>query len=232
MDTFKAEKSRHINNGVVMELEWLLRILFSAVIGGVIGYERHNRAKEAGVRTHSIVALASAMMMIISKYGFMDAADFDAARIAAQIITGISFLGAGIIFVRNDTIQGLTTAAGIWATAGIGMAIGAGMYLVGTFAGLLIIAIQTILHRGSYMTVTRVFMNLKVMVNKDFKMKAVVERLDQENMDVDDIHISPVQGNDTCWSLTMAVSCAKPFEPEHVMELIRKTAGVQSVTMQ
>ena len=132
-------------------LEYLLRMIVASICGGIIGFERSRRRKEAGLRTHIIVALGSALLMIVSKYGFMDIGDIpgmrvDAARIAANVITGISFLGAGMIFVRDVSIKGLTTAAGIWSMAGIGLAIGAGMYFVGIFATLLILLIQIFTH--------------------------------------------------------------------------------------
>lgn len=117
---------------------YILRIIAAGACGILIGLERKNRSKEAGVRTHCMVACASALMMIISKYGFADmqigaegVCGADGARIAAQVVSGIGFLGAGMIFVHKNTITGLTTAAGVWATAGVGLAIGAGMYVVG-----------------------------------------------------------------------------------------------------
>lgn len=131
--------------------EHMLRILLAAIMGGVIGTERSRRQKEAGIRTHVIVALGSALIMIISKYGFFDlltgyGIEADPSRLASNIVTGVSFLGAGVIFVKNASIRGLTTAAGIWATAGVGTALGAGLYEVGIFTGLLIIALQFLLH--------------------------------------------------------------------------------------
>lgn len=129
----------------------MLRIVVSSLCGGAIGLERSHRQKEAGIRTHTIVALGSALIMIISKYGFFDVVvlegiSLDASRIASNIITGISFVGAGMIFVRGYAITGLTTASGIWATAGVGMALGAGMYTVGLFSTALIIVIQMLMH--------------------------------------------------------------------------------------
>ncbi len=131
--------------------EYMLRILLAAIMGGVIGTERSRRQKEAGVRTHVIVAVGSALIMVVSKYGFFDLweafkFDVDPSRLASNIVTGVGFLGAGVIFVKNASIRGLTTAAGIWATAGVGMALGSGMYTVGIFTGLLIIALQFLLH--------------------------------------------------------------------------------------
>ena len=133
------------------DLEYLLRMVIAALCGGIIGYERSRRRKEAGLRTHIIVAVGSALLMIVSKYGFMDVLEIpgmrvDAARIASNVITGISFLGAGVIFIREASIKGLTTAAGLWAMAGVGLAIGAGMYGVGIFATILIMVIQIFTH--------------------------------------------------------------------------------------
>ena len=132
---------------IMENLEYLLRIVIASICGGLIGYERSRRRKEAGLRTHIIVALGSALLMIVSKYGFPDIIDqpgmrVDASRIAANVITGISFLGPGVIFTRDVSVKGLTTAAGLWSVAGIGLAIGAGMYPVGIFATLLILVVQ------------------------------------------------------------------------------------------
>ena len=127
--------------------EWLLRILCAVTIGSLIGYERYSASQEAGVRTHAVVSLASCLLMIISQYGFVGAERFDAARIAAQAVSGIGFLGAGIIFVQRGTIQGLSTAAGMWATSAIGLAIGAGMYILGIFSAVLVYVIQFYLYR-------------------------------------------------------------------------------------
>lgn len=130
--------------------ELLLRIAIACILGILIGNERKNRNKSAGVRTHAIVAMGSALMMVVSKYGFVDIMDygkFDGARIAAQVVSGVGFLGAGIIFVRNNLVSGLTTSAGIWATAGVGLAMGAGLYVIGIASALMIILMQGITHK-------------------------------------------------------------------------------------
>ncbi len=130
----------------------IIRMLVSCVCGIFIGLERSRRQKDAGIRTHMIVALGSALAMIVSKYGFFDLLQYegfraDASRIASNVITGVGFLGAGVIFVRDVSIKGLTTAAGIWATASVGLAIGAGMYTVGIGATLVMIVFQLLFHR-------------------------------------------------------------------------------------
>lgn len=138
--------------------ELLLRLVVAALCGSLVGLERSRRFKDAGIRTHSLVACAAALLMIVSKYGFTDleqAGMFfpgtrgaDPARIAAQVVSGVSFLGAGIIYRdRNFTTKGLTTAAGIWAVAAIGLAVGAGLYLVGVFTTVYIVILQYFLHK-------------------------------------------------------------------------------------
>ncbi len=130
-----------------MELELILRIVLAAVLGGVIGLEREYRSKEAGFRTHYLVALGAALFMIVSAYGFSDiqmteAHRWDVSRIAAQVVSGIGFIGAGtIIFRKSENIlSGLTTASGLWVVAAIGLACGGGMYLVATVSTLLVLA--------------------------------------------------------------------------------------------
>ena len=145
------------NVSIYQELEFFLRIVIASFCGAFIGFERTKRFKEAGIRTHILVACASALMMVVSKYGFADlqyGAEFlagtkvgDPSRIASQVICGISFLGAGVIFKHGASVKGLTTAAGIWATSGIGLAIGAGMYFEGIFVTMIVILSQLVMHK-------------------------------------------------------------------------------------
>lgn len=140
-----------MNAWIWTQAELLARIFLAGICGAVIGYERKNRNKEAGIRTHMIVSLGAALIMVVSKYGFSDILGdagiaLDPSRIAAQIVTGVGFLGAGMIFLRKNTVSGLTTAAGIWATSAIGMAIGSGLYIIGVLTTLLIVVIQILLH--------------------------------------------------------------------------------------
>ena len=116
-------------------MELIARLVISGVLGGLVGAEREYRAKEAGIRTHLLVAIGAALMMIISRWGFDGQGD--PSRVAAQIVSGIGFIGAGAIMVNRRAIHGLTTAAGIWVAAGIGMAIASGMYVVGVAATIL-----------------------------------------------------------------------------------------------
>lgn len=135
---------------ILQDMELLLRIVVAMILGILIGNERKNRMKSAGMRTHALVALGSALMMVVSKYGFTDTVQGDGARLAAQVVSGVGFLGAGMIFVRHNLVSGLTTAAGVWTTAGIGLTIGAGMYFVGVLSAVLMVLMQNISHRMPY----------------------------------------------------------------------------------
>lgn len=138
--------------------DFFIRLLLACVCGAAIGFERSRRFKGAGIRTHIIVCCGAALMMIVSKYGFADLTSAvgdtfhgtrgaDPARIAAQVVSGISFLGAGVIFKNNGAVKGLTTAAGIWVTAGIGLCIGTGLFTVGIFSTVLIAVLQVLMHK-------------------------------------------------------------------------------------
>ena len=120
-------------------MDYIIRILVAALLGGAIGLEREYRAKDAGFRTHFLLALGSALFMVLSQYGFGEVLDhfadnpnvrLDVSRVAAQIVTGIGFIGAGTIIFQKRTVHGLTTAAGVWVAAAIGMACGASMYIL------------------------------------------------------------------------------------------------------
>lgn len=144
------------------ELECLASVLLAVVLGFAIGYERKLRYKEAGIRTHTIVCAGSALIMVVSKYGFGDSVDADASRVAAQIVSGIGFLGAGIIVYRKHEIHGLTTAAGVWATSGVGMAAGAGMYLFAAGATVILIAVQCLMHVRCRFFQTKKYYQIKI----------------------------------------------------------------------
>lgn len=122
---------------------WLFPdLLLSVLLGFIIGFERKQRFKEAGIRTHTIVCFGAAIMTVISK----NIGAGDPGRIAAQIVSGVGFLGAGMIVYKQHEVKGLTTAAGIWATAGVGMACGAGLYFVAVGATALLVIVQCIFH--------------------------------------------------------------------------------------
>ena len=145
-----------------MDFDWmlLLDLLLSVLLGFVIGYERKLRSKEAGIRTHTIVCFGAALMMVISKHAFDGSAD--SARVAAQIVSGVGFLGAGMIVYRQHEVHGLTTAAGVWATAGIGMACGAEQYILAAGATLILVFVQEKSYSVRIVFIQKTDENLKI----------------------------------------------------------------------
>jgi len=113
-------------------IDMVLRLLLAAALGAIIGYQRERANKPAGLRTHILISLGSALFTVVSIFGFGDGVDV--SRVAAGVVTGIGFIGAGVIFrgMRGDHVMGLTTAASVWTTAAIGLAAGVGMYLIAT----------------------------------------------------------------------------------------------------
>jgi len=144
---------------VISHLDLIIRLCISCVLGGFIGLEREGLNRPAGFRTHVLVTVGSTLIMLLSIYGFQDATGLhDPARLAAQVVSGIGFLGAGTIMKEGLSIKGLTTAASLWVVAAIGLAVGAGFY-VGAVATTLLVYITLVffiriersyLHRANY----------------------------------------------------------------------------------
>jgi putative Mg2+ transporter-C (MgtC) family protein len=128
-----------------MEFEMMLRLLLAMLFGGAIGYVREIKKKAAGLRTHTLVCLGSALFTVVSIYMTMGTINGDPSRIAASVVTGIGFIGAGTIFQAGGSVRGLTTAASIWICAAIGLAIGSGLYLISTFATILALLVIQLL---------------------------------------------------------------------------------------
>ena len=123
---------------IIIPWEQILKLVVAVIIGGLVGIEREAYRKPAGVRTHMLVCLGATLFMVVSILAFPGG---DSIRIAAGVVTGIGFLGAGTIFKSKDTVKGLTTAASLWAVAGIGLAIGAGLYVITVAAAILVIIV-------------------------------------------------------------------------------------------
>ena len=175
------------------ELVLFIRLLISVICGMVIGWEREKRLKSAGLRTHMVVAMASALMMIISKYGFLDvvylsSVQVDASRLAAGVVQAIGFLGAGVIFVKRDNVVGVTTAAGLWATVGIGLAIGSGLYFLGIISTILILIIQLVIHRKEHNSFSTNTGSIEVnMTRHGMSLTEVKEALDKIHITIRNI---------------------------------------------
>ena len=168
-----------------MNIDWVLifRLIAAGLMGGFIGLERELRSKEAGVRTHFIVALGSALFMIISQFAF-EGRQHDAARVAAQVVSGIGLIGAGVIIFQKNAVRGVTTAAGLWVAAAIGLACGDGMYSVAIAATVLTVLVLEMMHFVN-LHLSEKSVDLTLSPDKPYDIPELPERLKRENIKVD-----------------------------------------------
>jgi putative Mg2+ transporter-C (MgtC) family protein len=218
-----------------MHWDLLLRLLAAGLFGALIGFERKSRFKEAGMRTHFVVAVGSALIMIVSKYGFGDVLSaegiqLDPSRIAAQVVSGIGFLGAGTIIVQRQSVRGLTTAAGLWATAGIGLAIGAGMYVLSLGGTILVVVGLELLNRtGNVLSLsTRRF---TVQIEEDQgRIRDVTKTLESYGVTSKKFQISATVGDDEDGVLTLQllVRLSKATNIQALLLDMKNLPGVKS----
>lgn len=221
-----------MNAQIIQDAEFFLRILTAAICGAIIGYERKSRNKEAGIRTHLIVAAGASLIMIVSKYGFADILGdkgiaLDPSRIAAQVVTGVGFLGAGMIFMRKNTISGLTTAAGIWATSAIGMAIGSGLYALGIATAVLIIIIQILLH-GNHRWLHESYKDeLSFVITKDKSaLDDLKDRLSAIGIEILNIKVSEASER---YQLELVVSFPENYNTAQLLEIFKHTDYIKEI---
>lgn len=215
-------------------LEFILRVVLASLLGIVVGLERSKRSKEAGIRTHCIVAMAAAVFMLLSKYAFLDlnvegtlgVKGADPSRIASQVVSGVSFLGAGIIFKHgHSSISGLTTAAGMWATSAIGMCIGAGMYWMGLTATVLVLLIQLLFHNSTMYSFQAEQMVHIRMKDDPAASRAFHKLLKEHGCEVSN---SSVRQENGMLELDLTVHAGTPIEHREVLEFINDHKGVCS----
>lgn len=223
---------------IMQNLDFVARILLACFCGACIGFERSKRFKEAGIRTHVIVCCASALIMIVSKYGFADLTDADGlvfngtrgadpARVAAQVVSGISFLGAGVIFKNGSTVKGLTTAAGIWATAGIGLALGCGMYFTGIFVTLMIGIFQVATHRFTVGADSFTTNRLRFTVREDEEFEPQV-RAQLQNWEAQILSSSITRRDDGLISYDLTLKMTRSISIDDVDALMQRCHAVTS----
>ncbi|MBP3725755.1 MAG: MgtC/SapB family protein [Bacteroidaceae bacterium] len=183
----------------MMTIDFLLRIVCGGLLGGLIGLEREYRAKEAGFRTHFLVALGSTLFMLVSQYGFSDVLSaagigLDPSRVAAQVVSGIGFIGAGTIIFQRNVVRGLTTAAGLWATAAIGLTIGGGLWWLGVVATVLVLIGLELTH---FLTVRigRRSWHVRFSSSSSDAVALVMTRLREHGAEVESYHMTR-HGND------------------------------------
>jgi len=221
-----------------MEWDYLLRVVVAGLCGALIGYERKNRMKEAGIRTHFVVALGASLMMVISKYGFQDQIGWsnlslDPSRVAAQVVSGVGFLGAGMIFMQKQTVKGLTTAAGVWATAGMGMAIGSGLYLLGIGVTLVILIAQIVLHtRYNWLATPRTEHLTMQIRNEQGSVAYVQQALQAKGIALLSFHVESRGPDESELFLDLQIKLPGNFGLEQLMPFIQEISTVKTIEVQ
>ena len=218
--------------------EFILRLFVAAILGGVIGLEREYRAKEAGFRTHFLVALGSGLFMILSQFGFDDVlghyelVSLDPSRIASQVVTGIGFIGAGTIIFQKHVVRGLTTAAGLWVTSAIGMTAGAGMYVLSIATTVLVLlcleALYFILQHFGTRNITVTFST-----PKEENIQLVLQRLRDKEIIIDSYEM---KRKDTSsghyYVVTMEMKFKRKRYKNHLLNFMAEFESVTVETME
>ena len=216
-----------------MTQEFILRLFAAAVMGGIIGMERGYRAKEAGVRTHFLVALGSALFMIVSQFGFETVLGLpynirlDPSRIASQVVSGIGFIGAGTIIFQKHVVKGLTTAAGLWVTAAIGMTCGSGLYILASATTLLVLlcleTLNLIMHHFGTRNIAITFSSPSIS-----DVRSVLDRLRNDGMKIDNYNMREVQKDGkTLFSVTTDVIVKRDKYESRVLGIMEELNGVK-----
>ena len=212
--------------------DFVWRLVLAALFGTIIGLDREYREKEAGFRTHFLVSLGSALMMIVSQYGFSeilthDGVSLDPSRIAAQVVSGIGFIGAGTIIFNHQIVRGLTTAASLWATAGIGLTAGAGMSWLALAATILtLVALE-----GLSLVFRSLGSRRMVVVFSASDRTGVADTLDRIRTDgymVVSYEVVPqvVGGDGITYRVTMVVKAKPGSDNNQLLALLRENTGI------
>ena len=219
-----------MENTMIWDFVW--RLVLAALFGTIIGLDREYREKEAGFRTHFLVSLGSALMMIVSQYGFSeilthDGVSLDPSRIAAQVVSGIGFIGAGTIIFNHQIVRGLTTAASLWATAGIGLTAGAGMSWLALAATILtLVALE-----GLSLVFRSLGSRRMVVVFSASDRAGVADTLDRIRTDgymVVSYEVVPqvVGGDGITYRVTMVVKAKPGSDNNQLLALVRENTDI------
>ena len=222
----------------IITYEFVLRLFVAAMLGGVIGLEREYRAKEAGFRTHFLVALGSGLFMILSQFGFdnvlsnYEQVSLDPSRIASQVVTGIGFIGAGTIIFQKHVVRGLTTAAGLWVTSAIGMTAGAGMYVLSIATTVLVLlcleALYFILQHFGTRNITVTFST-----PKEESIKLVLQRLRDKEIIIDSYEMTRKDtSSGHYFVVTMEMKFKRKRYKNHLLNFMAEFESVTVETME
>lgn len=200
-----------------------LRLLIALLLGGAIGIEREYRSKDAGFRTHFLVALGSALFCIVSQYGFgFDLKD--SSRVAAQVVSGIGFLGAGTIIFQRNMVRGLTTAAGLWVTAAIGLTCGTGMYAVAAIATAMVLLGLELLNAAiPQIGTTTVVLRFSATTMKE--VEQVVEQAKQDSIEIYAYDLKP-RTNPTAYEVRIEMKMRHRRHEEILLGYMQKFSGI------
>jgi putative Mg2+ transporter-C (MgtC) family protein len=210
------------------DLELLGRLLIAAVLGGAIGAERELNDQAAGLRTHMLLTIGACLFTVISAYGFRRGVGTDPSRLAAQIVTGIGFLGGGAIVRHGLTVKGLTTAASIWATASVGVAVGAGDYVLGVGGAALVVGTLVGLRRVSA-TLQRWGVSREEFVlatRPGFDVERIVEAVKRERVDLRGLDREAGKDEDR---VVLVVKLRPRYRPERLLDALGRLEGVRQV---
>ena len=215
-----------------MTTDLIIRIFLASILGGLIGLEREYRAKEAGFRTHFLVALGSALFMVVSQYGFHQILTsqanvrLDPSRIASQVVTGIGFIGAGTIIFQKHVIRGLTTAAGLWVTSAIGLACGAGMYIISIASTLLVlICLETLNYTTSHFGTRHIYVTFTAPDQEH--IQNILQQLQKEKAVVDSYEIhSKETSAGLFYDVSMEIIVMRESFNNNILVLMSKFEGV------
>lgn len=213
----------------------MIRLSIVLILSGAIGFERELKKQSAGFRTHILVGIGSCLLMLLSLYGFesfiekYDNVRFDPARIPSYVVSGIGFLGAGTIIVYGRTIRGLTTAASIWAVAGIGLVVGAGMYATALFTTILILLSLSFLNKFEKVFINRVVSRtIQIVVLPEMDIKQITSALKSLNIEISELEIVSMEnGFRNIFIKPMSNSKVDQIE---LFDVISKIENVKSIS--
>ena len=221
---------------IVSEWELLLRLVLSCILGGMIGYERQSRNKSAGLRTNVLVCLGSCLIMVLSQAIYQNVegkTNADPARLAAQVVSGIGFLGAGAIMKEGLTVTGLTTAACLWVVAGVGLAVGAGFYSGALFtAALVFITLGTLSRLDDWVKHDKNLAILILTVDEPGQLMHINQCLEDLQLKIKGVKIKADEAEDEGIYLELFVFNKRGLKSIFIIDALKQIEGVVSVTIE
>lgn len=224
----------HKEQKMIPPLELGFQLLLAGVLGGLVGLERERKHWYAGLRTHMLVCIGSTLIMIVSQYGFEQIIRsglivLDPSRVAAQVVSGIGFLGAGTILFWKNKIKGLTTAASLWSVAAVGLAIGGGLYLAAFITTALIVMTLALLKPVEKLFFgSSLVREIKIYTTKGFSLDSLNNNIKSLNLVSFDIKIDHVHEKEI---ISFFAECDSNFDVMHLIDEIKKVPGIEHIEL-